>query len=272
MRTAAKGDGGLESRRVPEPLASLTVLGCSPAWENSGCACSSYLVETDQERVLLDCGNGGFARLRATVDFGAVDAIVISHTHGDHMLDLLPFAYALLYSPRALETPLQRPRLLLPPGAADTVRQIFDLIDRAELLDQAYAVETYDPASAATVGSLTLTFAPVPHFIETYAIGVQTAAGGRLVYGADHRPCEEIVEFARGADVALIEATLQHPEPQVRGHMTAGEAGEVGAAAGVGALHLVHVPDELIGAAGLAEARRAYAAATFAAPGDVYRF
>ena len=81
---------------------NLTVLGASPSWQNAGEACSSYLVDVPGTRLLVDCGNGAFSALRERYDYLSVDAIVVSHTHGDHMLDLLPMAYALLYSPRAL--------------------------------------------------------------------------------------------------------------------------------------------------------------------------
>lgn len=257
---------------MPEPLASLTVLGCSPAWQNGGGACSSYLVESADTCLLLDCGNGAFSRLRELRDYAAVDAIVVSHTHGDHVLDLLPFAYALLYSPRALAGELRRPRLLLPPGAEQTLRQIFDLIDRAELLDLAFKVEHYDPSSALQVGSLGLTFAAVPHFVPTHAVAVTTPAGGRLVYGADHRPCTAIIEFARGAQLAVLEATLAAPEEGIRGHMTSVEAAEVGEAAGVELLLLTHLTDELPSGHLLELAQRVFPATQLAQPGASYRF
>ena len=78
----------------------ITVLGKSPAWQDAGGACSGYLVEEDDGCVLLECGNGVFSKLRATRDYLDVDAVVISHMHADHFLDLVPFAYALTYSQR----------------------------------------------------------------------------------------------------------------------------------------------------------------------------
>lgn len=257
---------------MPEQLASLTILGCSPAWQDAGGACSSYLVESGDTHVLLDCGNGAFARLRELRDYASIDAIVISHTHGDHVLDLLPFAYALLYSPRALAGKLRRPRLLLPPGAADRLREIFDLIDRAELLDLAFRVEHYDAGSEVTIGPLALRFAAVPHFVPTHAISVTTSAGGRLVYGADHKPCAAIVDFAKGADLALLEATISVPEEGVRGHMTATEAAEAAAAAGVERLLLTHIPDELPREHLVGLAQRVFARSQLAVSGDVHRF
>ena len=55
-------------------------------------ACSGYLIEEDDTCLLLDCGNGVFSKLRRFRDYVDVDAVVISHLHADHILDLVPFA------------------------------------------------------------------------------------------------------------------------------------------------------------------------------------
>ena len=62
-------------------------------------ACSGYLVEDDRAtHMLLDCGNGVFGKMRAHDEFVDVDGgRGLTHLHADHFLDLIPFAYALLY-------------------------------------------------------------------------------------------------------------------------------------------------------------------------------
>lgn len=251
---------------------NLTVLGASPSWQNAGEACSSYLVDVPGTRLMIDCGNGAFSELRKHHDYLSVDAIVITHTHGDHVLDLLPMAYALLYSPRALRGESHRPRLFLPPGAIGRMRQIFDLIDRAELLDLAYDAVEYDPAKTVELPGVTLQFAPVPHFVPTHAIGLRTETGGRLVFGADHRPSQRIIDFARGADVLILEATLMEPEGGTRGHITSVEAAEIAKEAEVDRLVLTHMSDELPREQLVAQAQAIHAATTLARPGDTYRF
>ncbi len=78
----------------------ITVLGKSPSWQDAGGACSGYLVEEDGFALLLDCGNGVFSKLRHYRDYVDIDAVLISHLHADHFLDLVPFSYALQYAPR----------------------------------------------------------------------------------------------------------------------------------------------------------------------------
>ena len=81
----------------------LTILGKSPAWSDAGGACSGYLVTEGKTAVVVDCGNGAFGKLRERISYAEVDAVVISHLHGDHVLDLVPFSYALKFGPERPE-------------------------------------------------------------------------------------------------------------------------------------------------------------------------
>ena len=84
----------------------VTVLGKSPSWQDAAGACSGYLAQEQGARVLLDCGNGVFSKLRHVCDYVDVDAVVITHLHADHFLDLVPFSYALRYAPRQQPVPV----------------------------------------------------------------------------------------------------------------------------------------------------------------------
>ena len=105
----------------------ITVLGKSPAWQDADGACSGYLVEA-AARSSCSTAARVFAKLRRHVDYVDVDAVVISHLHADHILDLVPFASGLRYAPRQQPVPVAgnpgtdhpaRPRLLAPPGALE---------------------------------------------------------------------------------------------------------------------------------------------------------
>src|SRR3954464_10034295 len=99
----------------------LTVLGKSPSWQDADGACSGYLIEEQGTSVLLDCGNGVFSKLRRYRDYTRVDAVVISHLHADHFLDLVPFSYALTYPrPPPPRRPSPRPRPRSPPPPASS--------------------------------------------------------------------------------------------------------------------------------------------------------
>ena len=247
----------------------ITVLGKSPSWQDAGGACSGYLVEEGETRVLVDCGSGVFAQLRSVCDYVDVDAVLVSHMHGDHFLDLVPFACALLYAPRQQPVPVagwpgtdtpSRPQLLVPPGAIAALRTIGAAGGQPRLFDRAFRLREYAVDETVVLGALHVRFAPVPHYIATNAIELRPGEdGARFTYGADHRPNEEIVAFAAGTGLLMLEATLPRPEREgPRGHLTPSEAGEHAAASGAARLVLTHISDELDQEWALAEAARAY--------------
>jgi len=248
----------------------ITVLGKSPAWQDAGGACSGYLVEAGGVRLLLDCGNGVFAKLRTACDFAALDAVVVSHLHADHFIDLVPYAYALAYSPQARGAD-RRPLLHAPPGARETFRRITGAWEAEELIEQAFEVREYDPAAELELGALRLRFHEVPHFIRTHAVQVRDGSA-TFTYGADCSPNEAIVDFARDSDLLMLEATELAPEREgERGHMTPAEAGAHGRAAGARRLVLTHISADVDQAWASAEAERTYGAPVeLAREGAVY--
>jgi ribonuclease BN (tRNA processing enzyme) len=240
----------------------ITVLGKSPAWQDVDGACSGYLVEEQGCRLLVDCGNGVFSKLRRFADYVDIDAVVISHLHADHFLDLVPFAYALTYAPRQQPVPA-RPALHGPPGAGACFRRVVGAWGNEDLIENAFDLREYDAAEVLHAGPLTLRFQIVPHFVACHAIEVTSAGGGRLVFGADTSPSEELCRFAHDADLLLIEATLPSPD---NGHLTPAQAGEHGRKAGARRLVLTHLSDELDAAWAEEEAER-----TFGGPVEIAR-
>lgn len=232
----------------------ITVLGKSPSWQDAGGACSGYLVEEDGFVLLLDCGNGVFSKLRRVRDYLGVAAVVVSHLHADHMLDLVPFSYALTYTPRQQRVPLAgwpgtnrlaRPRLWAPVGAAAAFRQIVGCWGDEDLIERAFELHEYDAPDELELGPFRIRFCEVPHYMPAYAIDL-AANGSRLTYSADCAPNDALVRFARETDMLLIEATLPKPERDgVRGHLTPAEAGEHGRRAAARRLVLTHFSDEL---------------------------
>jgi ribonuclease BN (tRNA processing enzyme) len=253
----------------------LTVLGKSPAWQDAGGACSGYLIEESDTTVLVDCGNGVFGKLRERMEYVDVDAVVISHLHADHFLDLVPFSYALTYAPRQQPVPVDRwpgtdsparPELHVPPGAADTFRRVVGAWGNEDLIEKAFDMREYGAASRLEIGPLRFRFQEVPHFTETFAMSITSANGPRrLVYGADCSPTDALTEFAADADLIMVEATLPRPERSgPRGHLTPSEAGRHARNAGAQRLLLVHISDELD-----SDWARAEAEATFGGPVEV---
>jgi ribonuclease BN (tRNA processing enzyme) len=245
----------------------VTVLGKSPAWQDADGACSGYLVEEAGVRLLLDCGNGVFGKLRRFAEYVEIDAVVISHLHADHFLDLVPFSYALTYAPRQQPVPVggwpgtdspARPVLHVPEGGRDCFRRVVGAWGNEDLIERAFELREYRPDDVLEIGPMRVRFQVVPHFTQTHAVEI-ASDGARITYGADHSPTDELIDFARGTDLLLIEATLPRPEREgPRGHLTPAEAGEHGRRAEARRLVLTHISDELDAEWARDEAERAF--------------
>ena len=234
----------------------LTVLGKSPSWQDADGACSGYLIEEDGTSVVLDCGNGVFSKLRRYRDYTKVDAVVISHLHADHFIDLVPYSYALTYAPRQQPLPVDRwpgtdeparPKLYAPIGARDVFRRVVGAWGNDDLVENAFDLVEYEVTSELEIGPFQVSFQEVPHFTETFAMCIEsTDGGGKIAYGADSSPTEELTDLARDCDLLLVEATLPRPERTgMRGHLTPREAGEHARAAGAKRVVITHFSDEL---------------------------
>lgn len=221
----------------------LTVLGRSPASPNPGEACAGYLVEDGGSRVLVDIGPGVVAQLVRRHHPSELDAVVVSHMHADHMLDLVTMRY--VYPWRAIPAD-QRLRVVLPPGSADQVLDLAKGVGSAQHFEAAFRMTEHDGSTPLTVGTISLAPIQTQHYIPCW--GFRIRAGGRtLAYTADTGPCGGLADLADGPDLLLSEATLRSLDedavpPEPRGHLLPAEAGEAARAGRARRLMLTHVP------------------------------
>jgi ribonuclease BN (tRNA processing enzyme) len=226
----------------------LTVLGGSAASPNTGAGCSGYLIESGQTRIWIDPGPGTLPELRRHADFRTLSAVLVSHMHLDHVLDLLALRHALAYNPVPPPAPI--PVWLPPGGAAFLARAVgpFDECDEPDRFTSAVHVGEYDPDLPLTIGGLTVTFAPTVHYVPAWAMRIASPDGASLGYTADTGPSARLDGFFRGVHLLLAEATLLsatgHDEV-TRGSLTAVEAGSLAQTAGAKRLVLTHLWEEL---------------------------
>lgn len=236
------------------------MLGKSPAMPDAGGAHSGYLVEHDGFTLLLECGGGIFAKLRELADPASVDAVLITHLHADHTLDLLPFAFALRHD---LAERRRRPPLWAPPGARAAFAAYGAALGMGDEILEGFMLSEYDPDALFELGPFTIRLREVPHYVRAWACDLREPDGRRLTFGADCGPNDEIVELARDTDLLMLEATEgagSHVGPAFRGHLTAAEAGAIGRRAGAGRLLLTHYSDRLDAGAARVAAEDAFGA------------
>lgn len=220
----------------------LTVVGCSGSFPGPDSPASSYLLEVpDGEgtfRVLLDLGNGALGALQRHVDPYAIDAVLVSHLHADHFLDLCSYYVARRYRPGG--HPGRLP-VMGPKGTAERLARAYDLPADPGMSGE-FDIAVYPESGTFALGPLAVRVARVAHPVETYAIRLE-ADGSSLVYSGDTGPSDALVELARGADAALFEAAFRDGganPPDL--HLTGRQAGEHARRAGVGRLLVTHVP------------------------------
>jgi len=221
----------------------LTILGRSPASPNPGEACAGYLVESGGARVLVDIGPGVVAQLVGRHHPDELDAVVVSHMHADHMLDLVTLRY--VYPWRDIPKG-ERLRVILPPGSADQMLDLARGVGSAKHFESCFRLSEHDGSSSLPFGALSLRPVATQHYIPCWGFRIE-ADGRRLGYTADTAPCDGLSDLADGADLLLSEATLRSLDedaapPEPRGHLTPAEAGTAARAGGSRRLLLTHLP------------------------------
>jgi ribonuclease BN (tRNA processing enzyme) len=218
----------------------LTVLGSAGSHPMPGRVCSGYLVRHGDTNLMLDAGNGSTANLQRYVRFTDLDAVVISHRHVDHCVDLIGAFYALRFDPAAAERGSRLP-LYAPAEVYDSLTGLMSA-DSAHAFGDVFEHHLVEPGDRREVGPLQLRFAHSEHPVPTVSTRIEVD-GAALVYSGDSAGGQELVEVARGADLFLCEATwhgdaADYP-PGI--HLTAKGAGAIAAEAGVGKLVLTHL-------------------------------
>ena len=192
---------------------------------------------------MADLGSGAFANLLRYRTAESIDAVVISHMHADHFIDIVPMRYALKYGDRTGDGKVA---LYLPPGGAAMLKRLVDAFARessADFLGDVFDVRTYDPQAELRVGEATFRFAPTSHYVPTYAMRCESASLA-VAYSADTAPDPRVARLAFEADAFVCEATLsiEDEAERPRGHISAREAGALAHSASAKTLVLSHYP------------------------------
>lgn len=227
----------------------LTVLGASGSYAAPASGpCSGYLVRAGPTAVWVDCGNGTLERLQRHVVAEDLDAVVITHRHPDHCVDVLSFEVLLhYYRGFASGPPVLAPAEVVEAlsGLSPSIGEFFDW-------------DMVTDGSERDIGDVTLRFSRTDHPPETLALEIG-AGGKRLVYTSDTGPGWSAAVFGSRPDLLLAEATYQRGAEGDPVHLTAFQAGEMAAAVDARALMLTHVAPLLDPAASVAEAEEAFA-------------
>lgn len=232
----------------------LTIIGSAGTFPAPTSGCSSYLLEHDGFRLLLDVGNGSTGALQEACGLLGLDAVVVSHLHGDHYLDLITYTYARRYHPAGMPP-------ILPVYGPSTIQ---DAMLRAygkgadSLLDEVYDFHPVDQNGVVDIGPFTVDLRRVNHPVETYGMRI-TAGDKTMSYSADTGVCDALVGLADNVDLFLCEASYLDGDPNPPDiHLTGREAAEHAARASAQRLVLTHLVPWGDEARTVAEAKSVY--------------
>jgi ribonuclease BN (tRNA processing enzyme) len=222
----------------------LTIVGCSGSFAGPNSPASSYLLRAEQDgrdvNLLLDLGSGALGALQRHIDPADLDAVMVSHLHPDHCVDLLGLYVARKYEPSGpLDDPLP---VYGPKDTAERIELAYHGLEDGGMHKE-FDFQGLTDQEAVTVGPFTVTPFRVNHPVETY--GFRVEAGGRvLAYSGDTDSCEALTPLFTGADLVLADSAFVDGRDTVTGiHLSGSRAAAAAVrAGGVERLMLTHMP------------------------------
>jgi ribonuclease BN (tRNA processing enzyme) len=222
----------------------VTVVGCSGSFAGPQSPSSSYLVRAEADgrtwNLLLDLGSGAFGALQRHLPPEDLDAVLVSHLHPDHCVDLCGLYVFRRYRPGG---PLpQRLPVHGPAGTAERLAMMYHGLEEGGMEGQ-FDFGVVADAVPLTIGPFTVTPYAVNHPVEAYGYRVE-ADGAVLAYTGDTDACDNLTPLLRDADLALVDSAFVDGRDTVTDiHMSGSRAAQAAVrAGGVHRLVLTHLP------------------------------
>lgn len=209
----------------------LTILGNNGPYPKAGGACSGYLLEYEDTKVLIDCGNGVLSRLQKFYPVHELDAIILTHLHSDHISDIFVMKYAL-----GISRTLGNNSKTIPIYTANDDQYLIDNMN----YNDSFKINFIDEDNEVIIGNIKFNFIKTKHLVETY--GVKAIAGNKkFVYSSDTSYFEEFIDFVKDANLFLCEVGILSKDKNKNiMHLTPKEVAKLAEKAKVKKLLLTH--------------------------------
>jgi ribonuclease BN (tRNA processing enzyme) len=191
---------------------TLQVLGCGDAFGSGGRLNTCFFVRAPGTSFLIDCGASALSAMkRCGVDPQEIDAVLLTHLHGDHFGGL-----AFLIRETQIAAARTRPLAVVGPrGVEERVRTAMEAFFPGSAGRQSFRLDfvEYRDRVPLAVGPLAVTAWPVVHTPGTEPHGLRVECAGRVIaYSGDTEWIPELAELSAGADLFLCEAFSFEPK------------------------------------------------------------
>lgn len=210
----------------------ITIVGVWGGFPEKNEATTGYLLQSANHNILIDCGSGVLSKVQNYIELKEIDTIILSHYHGDHSADIVPFQYEALISKNI--------------GTRDKEVEIYghDLDKEFDSLSFKGGTigKKIDDKTILNFGDLKVSFKWVKHPVPCLAMRFEEN-GKVFSFSGDTQWCDEVVEICKDADLFICESALYNEQlGKINGHLTAGEVGKIAQMSNVKKLVLSHFP------------------------------
>lgn len=262
---------------------TLTTLGTASAMPVSDRNPSAQMLQAGGRLFLVDCGEGTQQQIRrAHLSFLKIEAIFISHIHGDHIFGLFGLLNTMAMYGRTAPLDIYGPRAL--GGVLNFYRSYFGEGDVYEI--RFHQLDCKEPEVVHTSKHLTVSAFPLNHKIECYGFRFDETVTPRHIeanpayvaksyaYCSDTAPFPELAGWVKGVTCLYHEATYpvdMEDKASARFHSTSRDAAECALQAGAGRLVIGHYSSRITDFDSLLQECRSVFPGTVAAnDGDVF--
>ncbi len=212
-----------------------TILGSGTGIPSLSRHAPGYLLEGDGTRCLIDCGSGTLLQLeRLQKSFHTLDGAFITHTHPDHIGDLIPMVHAFRLPGLVRCAPFH---LFGPPGFID----FFDrFVAPIATPPDSFPFHVAEISPCQSWAGMTVRAQPTIHSDRLASVAYRFEKDGKsIVFTGDCDYDPALVDFVSGADLLVIDCSTLEAD-KVKGHLSAEQVGLVAAQARVGRLIPTH--------------------------------
>lgn len=219
-------------------MIKIIILGSGTCVPSKRRGSPSIAVYTEGEWCLIDCGSGTLYRMAiAGIDYKSIKYLLFTHKHPDHTAELVPFLFALNYTPDYERN--ETLEITGPNGFKDFYEQLKTIYPwispkNYKLKIREISKSTFD------LGNINIQTICVKHGDLPSVAYKLTYNHESVVFSGDTGVCDTIVKLSKGSDLLILESSFPTKDEYYGNHLTPYHAGKIANKAGVRNLALTH--------------------------------